>query len=279
MVEWLARWFLGRGVHVAIVSRGYGAKAGSRNDEALELAEKLPDVPHVQNPDRVAAARDAIAEHGSQLILLDDAFQHRRIHRDLDIVLLDALEPFGYSHLFPRGMLREPLSSLRRANVIALSRANLIDANERRRIQEVVHRHAPDALWIECTHAPRELRSASGQRAEIASLANRKVAAFCGIGNPAGFRRTLSQCGFDVAAFREFPDHHSYEQADLDSLCAGASSLAVEAVICTQKDLVKIGVDRLVETPLWAMVIGLDVSLGQAELDERLNDVLRRTGS
>src|SRR5262249_34901289 len=88
LIEWLARWFRERGVRVAIVSRGYGTKAGSRNDEALELAEKLPDVPHVQNPDRVAASHAAIAEHNCQLILLDDAFQHRRIHRKLDIVLL-----------------------------------------------------------------------------------------------------------------------------------------------------------------------------------------------
>jgi tetraacyldisaccharide 4'-kinase len=274
MVEWLARWFLDRGVRVAIVSRGYGSKAGSSNDEALELAEKLPGVPHVQNPDRVAAARAAIAEHNCRLILLDDAFQHRRIHRDIDIVLLDALEPFGYGHLFPRGMLREPLSSLRRADVVALSRADLIDGNERSRIQTVVRRHAPDALWIECSHAPRELRSASGKRAEIASLANRKVAAFCGIGNPAGFRRTLSQCDFSVAAFREFADHHSYEQSDLDSLGAWASSLAVEALVCTQKDLVKIGVDRVRELPLWAIAIGLDISLGQAELEPRLQDLL-----
>ncbi len=275
MVEWLARWFLDRGVRVTIVSRGYGAKAGSSNDEALELAEKLPDVPHVQNPDRVAAARAAIAEHNCQLILLDDAFQHRRIHRDLDIVLLDALAPFGYGHLFPRGMLREPLSSLRRADVVALSRANLIDPSERSRIQSVVRGHAPEALWIECSHAPRELRSASGKRAEIASLASRKIAAFCGIGNPAGFRRTLSQCGCDVAAFREFADHYSYEQSDLDSLGAWASGLAVDAVVCTQKDLVKIGVDRVRELPLWAIAIGLEISIGQAEFEARMQDILK----
>ena len=163
LVEWLARWFRQRDVRVAIVSRGYGAKAGARNDEALELAQKLPDVPHVQNPNRVAAARTAIAEAGCQLILLDDAFQHRRIHRDLDIVLVDALEPFGYGHLFPRGMLREPMSSLRRADVIGLSRANLIDANERKRIQSLVRGHAPTAWWIECNHAPRGLQSADGR--------------------------------------------------------------------------------------------------------------------
>jgi tetraacyldisaccharide 4'-kinase len=82
MVEWLARWFRERGVRVALISRGYGAEAGSRNDEALELEQKLPDVPHLQNPDRVEAAQTAIDEFETQLILLDDAFQHRRIHRE-----------------------------------------------------------------------------------------------------------------------------------------------------------------------------------------------------
>jgi tetraacyldisaccharide 4'-kinase len=274
LVEWLARWVRQRDVRVAIVSRGYGAKAGARNDEALELAQKLPDVPHVQNPNRVAAARTAIAEAGCQLILLDDAFQHRRIHRDLDIVLVDALEPFGYGHLFPRGMLREPLLSLARADVIGLSRASLIDANERKRIQSLARRHAPNALWIECHHAPRGLRSAAGEIAELSFVADRSIAAFCGIGNPDGFRRTLDQCGYKVTAFREFPDHFAYDPADVDSLAAWASKLPVEAIVCTQKDLVKIGVDRLGEKPLWAVVIGLEISLGQAEFEARLQKLL-----
>jgi tetraacyldisaccharide 4'-kinase len=273
-VEWLARWFRAQVVRVAIVSRGYGAEAGARNDEALELEQKLPDVPHVQNPDRVAAARMAIEEFKSQVILLDDAFQHRRIHRDLDIVLLDALEPFGFGHVFPRGMLREPLSGLRRAHVIALSRANLVDPAERERIKSVVKRHAPTAIWIECDHAPRELRSASGASAELGTIAGKPVAAFCGIGNPDGFRRTLQQCGFQVDAFREFPDHFAYQRADVESLAAWAASLPIEAAICTQKDLVKLGIDRLGQRSLWAVAIGLEISTGEGDFEARLQQVL-----
>ena len=92
MVQWIARWFRGHGVRVTVISRGYGAEAGATNDEALELEQNLPDVPHLENPDRVEAARLAVAEFESQLILLDDAFQHRQIERDLDLVMLDALE-------------------------------------------------------------------------------------------------------------------------------------------------------------------------------------------
>src|SRR5262249_52600698 len=96
VVEWLARWFAERQVRLGLVSRGYGAKPGQLNDEALELAHKLPGVPHVQDPDRVSGARAVIDRFGCSLVLLDDAFQHRRIARDLDIVLVDALEPDGF---------------------------------------------------------------------------------------------------------------------------------------------------------------------------------------
>ena len=109
LVGWLGRWFCRRGVRAAVVSRGYGAAAGQPNDEALELRRSLPGVPHLQDADRVAAARQAITACAAQLVVLDDGFQHRRLGRDLDIVLLDALEPFGFGHVFPRGMLREPV--------------------------------------------------------------------------------------------------------------------------------------------------------------------------
>ena len=102
-----------------------------------------PAVPHLQNPDRVAAARQAVTELDAQLILLDDAFQHRRIHRDLDIVLIDALQPFGYRHVLPRGLLREPLSRLARADVIGLSRAEAVDAQQRDALRNEILRLAP----------------------------------------------------------------------------------------------------------------------------------------
>ncbi len=159
MVEWIVRQFLAQGKIVGIISRGYGAHDGP-NDEALELAWKLPGVPHVQNPDRVAAARRAIEEYECQVLVLDDAFQHRRIARDLDIVLLDALEPLGYGHVFPRGTLREPVEGLARANVVALSRADLLTAEQREAIRNRVAKLSPRAAWIEVVHAPLALVTA-----------------------------------------------------------------------------------------------------------------------
>ena len=270
MVEWIARWFCTRGVRIAVVSRGYGAKAGSRNDEALELTQKLADVSQLQDPDRVAAARRAVEELGSQVIVLDDAFQHRRIHRDLDLVLVDALEPFGFGHVFPRGTLREPLAGLRRADVVALSRADMLPPQRRNDIFQTVARYAPSAATIESAHAPRCLLSSTGAEAPFDSLRGQPVAAFSGIGNPAGFRHTLEGCGYQLAAFREFPDHHRYTAADVASLTRWTEELAPAAVLCTHKDLVKLSVDRLGETPLWAVAVGLEILGGREALERRL---------
>jgi len=275
MVEWLARWFSGRQVRVALLSRGYGAANGEENDEARELKEKLPHVPHLQNPDRVAAARQAIDQFDAQAILLDDAFQHRRLARDLDIVLLDALEPFGFDHVFPRGTLREPVAGLRRAQVVVLSRADILPPPEREAIRRQVDRYAPAATWAEVVHAPRTLLAASGQEQPLGSLRGQRVAAFAGLGNPAGFRHTLQTCGYQVVDFREFPDHHRYGPAELESLAAWAARLDGAAVVWTHKDLVKLKGDHLGPRPLWAVSIGLDFLAGQNDLEQRLAALLR----
>jgi tetraacyldisaccharide 4'-kinase len=114
-VAYLANWFGGRSMKVVLLSRGYRALEGEVNDEKLVLDQQCPGVPHLQHPDRVRSARVACREHGAQVIILDDGFQHRRLHRDLNIVLVDALNPWGYGHLLPRGLMREPRSALRRA--------------------------------------------------------------------------------------------------------------------------------------------------------------------
>jgi tetraacyldisaccharide 4'-kinase len=271
MVEWIARWFSERGLQPAVISRGYGSQGGRLNDEALELAWNLPGVPHLQNPDRVAAAQQAVGDFRCRVIVLDDAFQHRRIGRDLDIVLLDAMEPWGFGHVFPRGTLREPLVGLGRANVIALSRADTLSPPERRAIRERVASYAPQADWLAVAHAPRGLVAAAGGEEPLEWLAGKRVLAFCGIGNPAGFRHTLAACRCEVAEFREFADHHPYDRRDCDALAAAAERLDVAAVVCTHKDLVKLAVDRLGDRPLRAIRIGLEILEGQEVLEKRLS--------
>ncbi|MBI1901473.1 MAG: tetraacyldisaccharide 4'-kinase [Planctomycetia bacterium] len=270
MVALLARWYRRRGVRVAVVSRGYGAEEGQRNDEAMELELRLPDVPQMQNPDRVAGAQAAIEEFQCQLVLLDDGFQHRRLRRDLDIVLLDATEPFGFGHLLPRGLLREPVSSLRRAHVVVLSRADAIEPARREEIRARVRRYAPNAVWVEASHAPEALVNSAGEARPPADVRGKRVLAFCGIGNPGAFRSTLQSLGAEVAAFREFPDHHAYVREDIAALAQAARECSADLAVCTRKDFVKIRADRLGNATLWALQIDLSITTGQAGLEALL---------
>ncbi|HEX4351781.1 MAG TPA: tetraacyldisaccharide 4'-kinase, partial [Polyangiales bacterium] len=276
MVEWIARHLRRRNLRVALVSRGYGASEETRNDEALELEQRLPDVPHVQNADRVAASRMAIEEFESQVIVLDDGYQHRRLARDLDLVLIDAAEPFGYGRVFPRGMLREPLAGLKRADAVILTRADMVDEARRAEIRHAVERHVSDAIWAEVRHAPRQLMASDGKAIALEQLHGARVAAFCGIGNPAGFRHTLEACGCQIVAMREFADHHAYTRDDVVSLARWAAEPNVSMVVCTHKDLVKIGLDALGGVPLWALAIGVDFISGRDALEAAIDAISPR---
>jgi tetraacyldisaccharide 4'-kinase len=277
-VEWLARWFAERGLRVGLVSRGYGAKAGESNDEALELAQKLPGVPHVADSDRARGAHRAVEEFGCQLLILDDGFQHRRLARDFDLVLVDALEPFGFEHVFPRGTLREPLAGWSRAHAIMLTRADLLDEAQRTAIRQRVGSFAPHALWLESAHAPHGLLTAAGDEQALESLAGKPLAAFCGIGNPAGFRHSLAQCGYQVVAAREFADHVNYTAEVIRELENWSAASQVAAVVCTHKDLVKVGPHWQGGTPLVALGIRLKVTHGQSELEAALAALAHQAG-
>ena len=275
LVQWLAQWFQDRSSRVALVSRGYKAAPGSLNDEARELAEKLGRIPHIQNRNRAQAAREAICGHQSQVILLDDGFQHRKLDRDLDIVLIDALEPYGFDHIFPRGMLRESLNSLCRADAIGLSRTDAVNAHQRTTIRKRIQALAPHAVWFETVHQPRQLLRHQAPSNKLTWLRNRSVAAFCGLGNPSGFQHTLATCGCQIAAFRALPDHYAYTQQNLQSLTTWlAQSPTVDAVVCTCKDLVKISRSELAGIPLYALDIGMQFVHGQSDLEACLQPIL-----
>jgi tetraacyldisaccharide 4'-kinase len=277
LVLWIGRWLKNRGCEVTIISRGYGRKAGAPNDEALEIAARLPGVGQIQNPDRVAAAREALSATPQQVLLLDDAFQHRRIARDMDIVLLDALEPFGYEHLLPRGLLREPVISLARAHVVALSRSDAVDESRRQEIRDRVRGLAPQALWLELAHQPAAFVSHGGASQPLDAWRGRRVAAFCGIGNPAGFRHTLATCGLEIAALRELPDHFAYPPraiADLEAWLRGQRG--IEAAVCTRKDLVKLPRETLAGLPLLALEIDLAITSGMDQFEVVLTSLIDR---
>ncbi len=275
MVSWLARRLTAENIRVTLISRGYGSREDRPNDEALELSQKLPGVPHLQNPNRIQAARQAIDELDSQVIVLDDGFQHRRIGRDLDLVLVDATNPFGFGHLLPRGTLREPLAALRRADMIALTRVDLVQESCLAELEKQLDTYAPGVPRFHIAYRPEKLINVSQDEKPINDLAGKSVAAFCGVGNAPAFRQTLGQCGCEIVDFRAFADHHPYSPDDIKSLKGWLQHLhEIDAVICTHKDLVKIPVDQLNKIPLWALTVQPEMTTGQAALEERLQKLV-----
>ncbi len=270
-VEYVARFYREQGLCVAILSRGYGADQGP-NDEALVLEENLPDVPHLQGADRVALAQTAVEELESEVLVLDDGFQHRRLARDLDVVLIDATNPWGHGHLLPRGLLRESPRSLKRAGVVVLTRCDQAPPGEVQKVRDKVARLAPNAAVVETSHRPAELAGEQGSAA-LDRLKSHPVAAFCGIGNPEAFRRTLTDLGANIVDFRTYADHHAYSRDDVEELRRWARALPADAlVLTTQKDLVKLRLPELAGRPLWALRIHLQALTadGMNPLNERL---------
>ena len=233
VVEWLAGRGLGAGLRTGILLRGYGRERGERlNEEGRLLEWALPAARVHADPDRVRGAHHLHAE-GVQWIVLDDGFQHRRLRRALDIVLVDVTQPFGFGHLLPRGLLREPVSALRRAHVGILTRCDQIDPEEVRRLKLLLEQRAPHMTFWRSTHRPTGFRSVHGAH-DLEYLAGTRVRLLSGIGNPEAFERTATSLGLSVEEHVRFPDHHRYRAADLESLAGDLP------IVMTTKDWIKV---------------------------------------
>ncbi|MFW6162375.1 MAG: tetraacyldisaccharide 4'-kinase [Planctomycetota bacterium] len=277
MVIWLGRWLRQRSIPTAILSRGYGPKGlgGSDSDEALLFRRHLPKVPHLVGADRYASGRKAIADHGAECILLDDGFQHLRLARDLDIVLIDALEPWGHGHVLPRGLLREPPGALRRADVIVLTRCDLCEKEDLRAIQRRIREVCGYRPVVESAHQPvRFYRHGTEESRSLEWVRDRPVYAFSALGNPRAFPATLGALGAEVVEHRSFRDHHWYDEADLDALAAAARHAEAQAIVTTEKDAVKIRAFPTDSPPLFVLAVELTLGEGEDQLVEVLEQVL-----
>ena len=270
MVVWLCNLLRSCNQRVALVSRGYARDntGAGRNDEALELELRLPEVPHLQDPDRYKIAQTAVKDLDAEIIVLDDGFQHRKLARDLDIVLIDGTQPFGFGRLLPRGLLREPISSLKRAGVVVLTRADAIDNATKQDILQRVRSVNPSALWVESKTSANQFLQADGTVFPLHHLRDKQILAFCGIGNPIGFTHMLDQIKLSVVSQQDFPDHHGYTAQELTKLGEVAAKRKVDAIICTHKDLVKVGANQLGGVPVYALVIDVEFLDGEARLAE-----------
>jgi tetraacyldisaccharide 4'-kinase len=277
LVIWLAEQLRARGRRVCVLSRGYKGSAAGENDESLELADRLPDVPQLVNPDRAASAQIASEELEMEVGLLDDGFQHRQLRRDLDLVLIDATEPFGLGYLLPRGLLREPRGSLRRADRVVITRANQISPERLSALRVELERFCPADRIAICAMVPRQLRQADGRHFPLDVLAGKKLFAFCGLGNPAAFFRTAEPLGQSLVGSRTFPDHHAYTPDDLNRLAEEGRDCGAEALLCSHKDLVKLGRNQLGALPLYALSIEVQFLAGEPELLAAVDAVLSQT--
>jgi tetraacyldisaccharide 4'-kinase len=261
----------------AILTRGYQGTRSEPADEVLEFHDALPTTPVVVNRDRVAGAAAACAAHGADCLVLDDGFQHRRLARDLDLLLISAMGPPGIGTLLPAGRLREPLSSLRRADVLVITRCNQVEAGHVQAITVRLRRFAPDAPVIHAAVEPDALVAHDGQRLSPAELAGRRVLGVCGIGDPRTFVNSVRELSGAGSATEIFSDHHRYGADDVRTICAAAERNGAELVVTTRKDWVKL-------RPLWpdpaVPLVRLDVrftlTAGSAEFDVRLRQALER---
>ncbi|HEY2587470.1 MAG TPA: tetraacyldisaccharide 4'-kinase [Tepidisphaeraceae bacterium] len=269
MVQWLAENLRREGRRVAILSRGYRAAPGSLGDELSMLDRALndPGDPPVllrANSDRYAAGEELLKEHPEvDVFVLDDGFQHRRLARDLDVVLINAAEPSGFGRVLPRGLLREPLAGLRRAGAVVLTHADQATPEQLTAIEAEIRRHNATAPLYRAIHAQAGLRSS---RPEIEShpfneLSRHRFFAFCGIGNPAAFHRQLARFVDTYVGRRWFGDHHAYTAEDLANLSAEARKAGAEILITTEKDWVKVEpFATAIDLPIWRAEVRIQFS-------------------
>ncbi len=239
LVMWIVRGLIEMGHQPAVVARGYRGVGGAA-DELAMVSRRVPGVTCVGDPDRVAGARSAM-EAGADCVVLDDGFQHRRIGRDLDIVVIDATNPFGYDEVLPRGLLREPLAGLKRADLLVVSRVDLVSADALERLGERLEVLAPGVPRVRCRHAGVAMRDIEGGDVEDEDVGScRRAVLFAGIGNPGAFEATVRQMGIIPVAKVWFEDHHAYVARDLERVAVVASGVEHDCVLTTEKDAVKL---------------------------------------
>ncbi|HKQ08906.1 MAG TPA: tetraacyldisaccharide 4'-kinase [Blastocatellia bacterium] len=298
MVEYIAGYLRGEAHRVAILTRGYGRESAAMQmlnapgpssggadvesvnsrsyrevgDEPLMLARRLPDVPIVIHKDRFEAGLRATRGLGANVLVLDDAYQHLQLARDLNLLLIDASDPFGDFEMVPLGRLREPLYGIKRADAIIVTRADR--PFDQARAQAIIRHFCGDQIPVmyvaSCINGLRHLET--GTVYEAREFAGWKAALLCGIGNPHAFADDILQAGIDIVSENFFRDHHPFTQADLDRASAAAQQAAADFVIATEKDAVRLEGLRQGAVPLYVAQMGI-----QSDDEIRLKSLLLRT--
>ncbi len=264
ITEALARHWISRGGAPGIVSRGY-RRGTDGNDEYKMLKKRLPEVPHFQDRCRYRAGTLLLEQHPeTDLILIDDGFQHRKLFRDLDLVLLDGADPLGGGRCLPLGRLREPWQNLDRADHLILTRLERCDERQLRESTSFLQQWFPGTPRWQARTEVEAIRAIDGGPGPSDPA---PVHAFCGIGDPDSFCSTLESLNWQLVGHTAFGDHHRYTRGDLENLNSMARAQGASFLICTAKDAVKIEtLDRGAigsQVPILVLEIGTSLDVAQ----------------
>ena len=306
VVEVFARSLSAKGRKVAILSRGYRSKKRTTGeklrhifnskeiemppkvvsdgkqlllnseyagDEPYMLASNLRDVAVVVDKDRVKSGIYAINHFESDVIILDDGFQYLMLKPHINIVLVDATDPFGNGHVLPRGILREPIKNIRRADYIFLTKSN--GSHKISHLKRFLRRHTKRAEIIECCHKPQFLVQlfSDGSREELAYLKEKKVAALSAIACPQSFENFLCKLGADLVLKDHFADHHRYTEKEILDFVEQAANAGAEMIVTTEKDAVRIPQLAQCKVPIYYLRIQIDILSGQESFDQCISRI------
>jgi len=242
MVAWVCQQLLSIGHHPAILTRGYHAKqAGGQSDEARELSQILGNqVEIIVGSDRHAGAKALLERDPSvSVFVLDDGFQHWALERDVDIVLIDATQPWGHGHLLPRGLMREPCAALSRADAVILTRSDMVTPERKLELAQQIERYFGQPLTAESHTVWRGWRQGKDIELQLETLAKKPTTGICGIGNPQAFFAMLETHAGSVVMTQALPDHHAPDRAQVESLLTQAFQQGATYVVITEKDYIK----------------------------------------
>ena len=288
------------GYKVAIISRGYKGKSERvggivsdgrvllmtpeiAGDEPYMMAKRLKDVPVIVGKNRFRAGRQAVRKFNPDVIVLDDGFQHLKLQRDLDLVLLDCRKPFGNGHLLPRGVMREPVSALLCADAIILTKSDTVNNNETSSLPKKLRSYERKKPVYRTFHHPFVYKTVKEEkslfensiqgvlRLNLASIRGRTVFAFSGLADNHNFQQTVKSLKCNVSGFMEFSDHHPYSDRDLKDISAAAKRSMSECIVTTEKDYVRIA--HKIDWPDDLFVIGIEIDFGADE--KRFNSYIK----
>lgn len=265
----------------AILMRGYmggGADSKSeKSDEAAMLRHAYPDTPVLVGANRVKNAQTFLTSNKAHVFLLDDGFQHQRLARDLDIIVIDATNPWGNGFLLPRGTLRESKSALTEVPIFVLTKTDLGRANVRGIYNDLILRN-PKALIVEAIHKPVSFTDVrTGNDVDLAVISKKEVCAICSIGNPNSFIQTLTGLEADVGTQFTFMDHHVYMKNDIERVAQACRDKMTSTVVTTEKDAVKLELFWKIfpfDTKILSLKIQLVITEEEESFLERIDRIL-----